>query len=134
MQRVKSLFSATLLALSLVAVAGPAAASSAEMRTRLQADLQKHIYRSLADGVFHSLDSRTGEVLQLHPLTNHPVILKMGDYYVMCADFRDHQGKAVDVDFYMLENRGRFQVFRAEANNHEMLANLVKQGKATLLK
>jgi hypothetical protein len=134
MQRVRRLFSATLLAATLSVVSAPAIANSEEMRTRLQADLQKHIYRSMADGVYHALDSKSGDVLKLHPLTNHPVIMTMGDYYVMCADFRDHRGKKVDVDFYMLENRGRFQVFRAEANNHKMLAKLVKKGKATLLK
>ncbi len=134
MQRAKRLLAATVLTASVLFTAGTVHAGSEELRTRLQADLQKHIYRSLADGIYHSLDSRTGKVLQLHPLTNHPVILQMGDYYVMCADFRDHKGKAVDVDFYMLENRGRFQVFRAEANNHKMLAKLIKAGEATLMK
>lgn len=133
MQRLKPLFLVLAFSTS-VLFSGAAVAGSEETRTRMQADLQKHIYRSLADGVFHSLDSKSGKVLKLHPLNNHPVILTMGEYYVMCADFRDANGKPVDVDFYMLEDRGRFKVFRTEANNHKLLSKLVKAGKATLMK
>lgn len=101
-----------------------------ETKVRLQSDLQKHIYRSLVDGAFHTLDSKTGEVRQLYPLVSHPLILKMGKYYVMCADFRDSHGIDVDVDFYLIKKPKGFQVFRAEIDNHELLDNMMKNGKA----
>ena len=106
------------------------AASMQETKVRLQSDLQKHIYRSLVDGAYHTLDSKSGEVRELFPRVSHPMILKMGKYYVMCADFRDAAGNDVDVDFYLIKReRGGFQVFRAEIDNHELLEDLMKAGK-----
>ena len=103
-----------------------------ETKVRLQSDLQKHIYRSLVDGAFHTLDSQTGEVKALYPLVSHPLILTMGKYYVMCADFRDADGNPVDIDFYMIKKPKGFQVFRAEVNNHELLEGMMQSGKARM--
>ena len=103
-----------------------------ETKVRLQSDLQKHIYRSLVDGAFHTLDSQTGEVKALYPLVSHPMILTMGKYYVMCADFRDADGTPVDIDFYMIKKPKGFQVFRAEVNNHELLESMMRSGKAKM--
>ena len=103
-----------------------------ETKVRLQSDLQKHIYRSLVDGAFHTLDSQTGEVKALYPLVSHPMILTMGKYYVMCADFRDEDGNNVDIDFYMIKKPKGFQVFSAEVNNHELLEKMMQSGKAKM--
>ena len=103
-----------------------------ETKVRLQSDLQKHIYRSLVDGAFHTLDSQTGEVKALYPLVSHPLILTMGKYYVMCADFCDADGNPVDIDFYMIKKPKGFQVFRAEVNNHELLEGMMQSGKARM--
>ena len=105
------------------------ASSMQETKVRLQSDLQKHIYRSLVDGAYHTLDSKSGEVRELFPLVSHPMILTMGKYYVMCADFRDSEGNDVDVDFYLIKRERGFHVFRAEIDNHELLENLMKAGK-----
>lgn len=106
------------------------AAEVQETKVRLQSDLQRHIYRSLVDGAFHTLDSKTGEVRALHPLVSHPLILQMGDYFVMCADFRDSEGNDVDVDFYLIKKPKGFHVFRAEIDNHQLLEGLMDSGKA----
>ena len=105
-----------------------------ETKVRLQSDLQKHIYRSLVNGAFHTLDSKTGDVIALYPHVSHPMILQMGEYYVMCADFRDDDGNNVDIDFYMIKKPRGFQVFRAEVNNHQLLEGLMRDGKAELFK
>ena len=101
-----------------------------ETKVRLQSDLQKHIYRSLVNGAFHTLDSKTGEVIALYPRVSHPMILQMGEYYVMCADFRDDAGNDVDIDFYMIKKPRGYQVFRAEVNNHALLEGLMRDGIA----
>ena len=104
-----------------------------ETKVRLQSDLQRHIYRSLVDGAFHTLNSETGDVRALYPLTSHPLILKMGEHYIMCADFRDSQGNEVDVDFYLIRKPKGFQVFQAEIDNHELVLSLIRSGKAKIL-
>lgn len=103
-----------------------------ETKVRLQSDLQRHIYRSLVNGAYHTLDSKTGDVRALYPLVSHPMILQMGEYYVMCADFRDSEGNNVDVDFYLIKKPKGYQVFRAEIDNHELLEGLMKSGKAKI--
>ncbi len=116
-------------------ICAPVSASQSAMqetKVRLQSDLQKHIYRSLVDGAYHTLDSETGEVRELFPSASHPMILRMGKYYVMCADFRDVNGNDVDVDFYMIKRNKGYQVFRAEIDNHELLDSLIKTGKAEI--
>ncbi len=132
MEHRKNLFAA--LATVLLLITAPYnmahASQMQETKVRLQSDLQKHIYRSLVDGAFHTLDSQTGEVKALYPRVSHPMILTMGKYYVMCADFRDEHGNDVDIDFYMIRKARGFQVFRAEVNNHELLESMMKSGKA----
>lgn len=122
---------------ALIILALPANVSHAaplqETKVRLQSDLQRHIYRSLVNGAFHTLDSKTGDVRALYPLVSHPLILQMGEYYVMCADFRDSEGNDVDVDFYLIKKPKGFQVFRAEIDNHELLEGMMKSGKAKIL-
>lgn len=101
-----------------------------EIKVKLQSDLQRHIYGSLVDGAYHTLDSETGQVRQLYPLTSHPLILQMGTYYVMCADFRDIDGNNVDVDFYLLKKPKGYQVFGAEIDNRTLVEGLMDEGKA----
>lgn len=129
--RAKSL--TLLVALCFILAPGTGVASTVqETKVQLQADLQKHIYRSLVDGAYHTLDPARGEVIPLYPLVSHPMILKMGDYFVMCADFRDANGNDVDIDFYMIKQNKRFLIFRAEVDNHQLLDGLMKSGKAKI--
>ncbi|MEM7256215.1 MAG: hypothetical protein AAF404_02380 [Pseudomonadota bacterium] len=133
MEDIRSKSLMLLVALFFIIAPGAGIASSMqETKVQLQSDLQKHIYRSLVNGAYHTLDSTTGEVRALYPHVSHPMILKMGDYFVMCADFRDANGNDVDIDFYMIKQNKRFLVFRAEIDNHQLLDGFMKSGKAKI--
>lgn len=134
---------ATLLSLSCVAIAplasatdGPAAKTvkiATGTRVQLQAALQTHIDRTTVQGVYPKVDLKSGKVSALHPAAGHPMILSLGDYYVLCADFRDATGAPVNVDFYVAKRDRGFSIFQVEFANRAPLEALVKNGIATML-
>ena len=83
----------------------------------------------MVKGVYLYLENQSGEVRVLHPVTAHPVILSMGPYYVMCYDFRDDQGKHVNVDFYLARKNSSYVVFHAAVDARSKLKRLMKDGK-----
>lgn len=125
---------ATLLACSLVvAILTTAAAAGAPAmgigeKAALQAAMQRHIDRQLVDGVYLYLDSETGTVEALHPVVAHPMILRMGERFVLCSDFRDDDGNSVNVDFYLAPRGDSFVVFHAAIDDRELLQRLMRAG------
>jgi hypothetical protein len=95
----------------------------------LQAAMQRHIQRNLVDGAYLHLKTKTGEVQRLQPVTPHPMIMKMGQHFVLCFDFRDAEGKAVEIDFYLARRNRSFVVFHAAIENRAMLMRFMKAGK-----
>ena len=73
--------------------------TSVAKKVALQAAMQRHIESQLIDGAYLHLDPGSGAVRALYPVKAHPMTLKMGDYFVLCSDFRDTKGRAVNVDF-----------------------------------
>lgn len=107
-------------------VAGPLSPGD---RASLQAGMQQHIDRNLVDGAYLHLDLDSGEVASLHPAAAHPMILRMGPYFVLCTDFRDARGNPVNVDFYMARRGRSFSVFHASVAERGRLEALMKAGK-----
>lgn len=110
-----------------VAIAGNT--DSINQRAALQAAMQLHIERSLVNGAYLHLNMATGTVRTLAPVKAHPVILKMGKYYVLCSDFRDENGEAVNIDYYVAVQGRSYVVFHSEVDNRNQLMALMKQGK-----
>lgn len=119
--------------LSLCLSAGHALATGIGDKAALQAAMQQHIDRSLVDGAYLYLDEKSGEVRPLYPQKAHPVILRMGEYFVLCSDFRDANNEAVNVDFYMARNGNDYVVFHQAMDDREVLHRLMNEGKAELL-
>lgn len=61
------------------------------------------------------------------------MIVRIGEYYVLCADFRDDAGKTVNVDLYLAKKDKGFVVFKVEIANRAPLDALVKSGMARML-
>ncbi|MDX1402238.1 MAG: hypothetical protein R3245_09975 [Kiloniellales bacterium] len=99
-------------------------------KAALQAAMQRHIDRNLVNGVFLYLDTTNGEVRDLYPSKAHSVILRMGDYFVLCSDFRDKDGKSVNVDFYLARDGDRYVVFHSAIDDRRILKGLLSEGKA----
>ena len=100
-------------------------------KAELQAAMQRFIDRQSIDGVFPAIDSKNGDLLRLHPVTAHPMILQMGEDFVLCFDFRDNEGEDVPVDFYIARKGESFVIFHTAARNRPLLHELMKAGKVS---
>ena len=131
MKRNLSLISAMLLAVCLGTGALAGQSLDVGEKALLQSAMQQHIDSSLVDDVYLHLDSASGEVRALHPVTAHPMIMRMGEYFVLCADFRDGEGRPVNIDFYLAAQDRSYVVFHAAVDNRDLLGRLMKAGKVT---
>ena len=129
----KRLASCALLALAVCAALPAQAQSLTELRTQLQAALQRNLGRSMLAGALPHVDLQTGTVTRYYPTENHEIILRMDEIYVMCATLVTENGTEALVDYYLTENEGRFAVIRTEINNREPLHALMEAGRATRL-
>lgn len=114
------------------AFAAPAVAADrvpTAQKAALQVAMQQHIDRSVVNGKFLHLDTKTGQVESLHPVTAHPMIMLMGEHYVLCADFRDRNGKPVNIDFYMARRGQSYIVFHTAVAERETLERLMQSGR-----
>lgn len=123
-----AIFAAALLA----SASSYAATVSVDDKVALQAAMFSFIDNQVIDGVIPHVALDTGAVVDLVPSKAHPMVLKIGDDFVLCTDFRDPDGKSVNVDFYLKKSAGKFVVFQTEINNRGPLENLMKQGKVEM--
>lgn len=104
-----------------------------QTRVLLQAAMQSHIDRTTVSGSYPVVDMKSGQVRKLHPAVGHPMVVLMGEYYVLCADFRDGAGQAVNVDFFVARDDTKFTVFQVEVANRAALRSLISAGVARML-
>lgn len=121
---------AVLFGLGTTSVAAETSPSLNE-KAALQAAMQRHIDRTLVDGVILHLDRTSGEVRRLHPVTAHPMILVYGDHFVLCFDFRDDAGNNVPIDYYMARQGSSYAVFHTAVADRALLQDLMAAGKVT---
>lgn len=98
------------------------------VRTELQVAMQRHVDRNLIEGVLMHVDLETGSLIELFPTAAHPMIMASNDYFVVCADLVDAEGKQYDVDFYMASSPRGYKVLRTEIDNRTELRELVSAG------
>lgn len=109
------------------------AANNTDLQVRLQSAMQSHIDRTAVNGIYPSVDLRNGQIRQFHPAAGHPMVLRLGENYVLCTDFRDASGKPVNVDFYLSPKGKGFSVFQVEFANRAPLQALMQAGVARML-
>lgn len=102
-------------------------------KVALQATMAAYIESHSIDGVVPHVSLESGELVDLAPSKAHPMILQMGEQYVLCTDFRDPQGNFVNVDFYVGRRDGKFVVFQTEIANRGPLKRLVDSGKVHMI-
>jgi hypothetical protein len=98
-------------------------------KAALQAAMYQHIDSQLVNGAFLRLDMGSGNVEQLAVTKAHPMILRMGEHFVLCSDFRSAAGKDVPIDFYVARQGAKFVVFHTEIANRGPLEKMVSAGK-----
>jgi hypothetical protein len=116
-----------------LALCGGAYASSVTLqpseKAALQAAVFQHIDAQLVNGVFLRLNTKDGRADPLAPTKAHPMILRMGEHFVLCSDFRSPDGKDVNIDFYMARAGAKFIVFHTEVDNRKPLEDMMSAGK-----
>jgi hypothetical protein len=95
----------------------------------LQAAMQRYIDRQMVEGVFLYLEVESGEVRVLHPVTAHSMVLRMGQHYVLCFDFRDDQGNDVNVDFFLARRDTSYVVFHTTIDDRKLLKRMMGSGR-----
>ena len=116
-----------------MSLAAQASDLSVEDKAGLQASVFQRIDSLSVDGAIPHVDLASGAVVDLVPTKAHPMILTMGEKFVLCTDFRDPAGKFVNVDFYVARAGNGFVVFQTEINNRAALEQLMKAGKVAML-
>lgn len=118
----------------LVAASTSASAQGTADRARLQAAMQQHIERHTVNGAMLHFDPESGEVKPLYPTQAHPMVIAMGEHFVLCTDLRDKSGKAMPLDLYMARKGRSYVVFHSEIDNRSPLQRLLKKGIARPLR
>lgn len=103
-------------------------------KARLQAAMQQHIQRHVVDGAILHFDADTGEVRPLYPTKAHPMVIAMGEHFILCTDLRDKSGAEMPLDLYMARKGRSYVVFHSEINNRAPLQRLLKKGLARPLR
>jgi hypothetical protein len=133
MPTIRKILTGVLLTLFFGSVAAAGQSTDISEKASLQAAMQQYINRNLVDDAYLHLDLATGEVQRLRPVTAHPIILRMGEYFVLCGDFRDAEGNDVNVDFFLARQGNSYVVFHSLVGDREKLQALIKMGKVTRL-
>jgi hypothetical protein len=98
-------------------------------KAAIQAAMQRFIDNQSVGGVYLYLDAKAGEVRGISPVTTHPMIMRMGEHFVLCFTFRDAAGSDVNVDFYLARKGDEYVVFHTAVNDSELLDGLMQDGK-----
>ena len=104
-----------------------------EEKIALQAAMSTYIDLHMVEGVIPHVMLVTGEVVDLVPSKAHPMVVALGEDFVLCTDFRDASGGFVNVDFYAKRSGERYVIFQTEIDNRAALEALMKAGKAAMV-
>lgn len=129
----KNFLGAAALAFSLLSMGGPAQAAKIGEMVAMQAAMQQFIGSSLVKGSLLQIDMKTGKIRRLYPLKAHPLIFSLGDYFVLCSDFRDEANKIVNVDYYLARENGQYVVFHTAIEDRRALMQWISEGRAKRL-
>jgi len=70
-----------------------------DLRGNIQQAMQQFIQQQTINQAMYLYDAVDGHLLKLTLDKLHDGIVKKGDFYVSCADFKDQKGRKIDVDF-----------------------------------
>ena len=131
----KKLALAAVMAAALVTIPANAAGKlNAQDKIQLQAAMQLSIKRNLVGGQYLYFDEARASVVKLFPVQAHPMILTMGPHFILCSDFRNADGKKINVDFYVARAGEKFVVFDTVIDNRKPIQKMMKAGLARVAK
>ncbi len=75
-----------------------------ELGVNIQQAMKRFIDEGTVDGVYRHYDPVTGKILRLEFIELKSKVLKKGDFYVSCCNFKDHRGRPVDLDLLVIQD------------------------------
>lgn len=79
--------------------AGNDASIKGDLRTNINSSMNQFIDNHTIDGALYVYDAMEGKLLKLKLDELHSGIVKKNGFYVSCADFKDQNGRKIDIDF-----------------------------------
>ena len=104
---------------------------SAGLKSELQGAMMDYIDYNSVEGKFLYLNAAQDRVIHYFPANLHPRILKIGDYFVLCSDFKTAEGANVDVDFLAIEAEGELRVIQALVGQRDVIRRMMKAQMAS---
>lgn len=95
------------LPLSTFAFAGDDPSIKGDLRTNVVSSMNQFINKQTINGQMYLYDAVAGNMLNLEFIELHKGIVNKAGFYVSCADFKDQQGRAIDVDFLVRPSNGK---------------------------
>jgi len=109
------------VALPMAAHAGNDTSIKGDLRTNINQSMTDFIEQQTIDSRMYIYDAVSGELLNLTFEKLHTGIVKKGDFYVSCADFKDNSGRKVDIDFMVRLDDGN--LITTQALVHSIAGN-----------
>jgi len=96
-----TLITTTIMAIifSYPALAGNDPSIKGDLRIGIKASMNQYINKQTIDGALYVYDSVDGKLLKLKLDELHSGIVEKNGFYVSCADFKDQNGRKIDIDF-----------------------------------
>ncbi len=128
-------FSKLALAASVAAVFAFSPAQAEKITPGLKSELQgamiDYIDYNTVDGKFLYLNATQDKVVNYFPANLHPRILQIGDYFVLCSDFKTLDGANVDVDFLAVSVDNEIRVIQALVGQRDVIRRMMKAHMAS---
>ena len=102
-------------------------------RAKLQATMFKEINRRLVDGAYLHFDTAAEKVNPLYPSKTHPMVLSMGEHFVLCTDFKTKTGQSVNIDFYVARKKNSFVIFKTAVGERKVVEKLMQAGRVKMI-
>lgn len=104
---------------------------SAGLKSELQGAMMDYIDYNTVDGKFLYLNATQDKVINYFPANLHPRILQIGEYFVLCSDFKTLEGTNVDVDFLAVYVDEEIRVIQALVEQRDVIRRMMKAHMAS---
>lgn len=82
-------------------------------RKAIQESMRHYIRDNTVADTFYVFDAVEGKLLRLNLEKLHDGIVRKDGFFVSCADFRDQNGRLVDIDFLVVPDGSEMQAVHA---------------------
>jgi hypothetical protein len=107
----------------------PAHGETIDLETQvvLQTALREYIHSKSGGGRYTHFDEASGNVQTLTLKRIHPIILRLQDRFMLCADFTNAAGDSVVIDYIFAPHRTGYRVEKEIAGRRSLLVKMFEK-------